>query len=38
MSNILYLVAFAGVPGLEVPFLLEAKGRCPPEDIGGPWG
>lgn len=29
---------FAGVPGLEVPFLLEASGRCPPEDIGGPWG
>jgi len=29
---------FAGVPGLEVPFLLEASGRCPPEDIGGPPG
>ena len=29
---------FDGVPGLETPFLLEAKGRCPPEDIGGPSG
>lgn len=29
---------FAGVPGLETPFLLEATGRCPPEDIGGPSG
>jgi Plasmid pRiA4b ORF-3-like protein len=29
---------FAGVPGLEQPFLLEATGRCPPEDVGGPWG
>jgi hypothetical protein len=29
---------FDGVPGVEVPFLLEASGRCPPEDIGGPWG
>jgi Plasmid pRiA4b ORF-3-like protein len=38
VSNILYLMAFDGVPGLEVPFLLEAKGRCPLEDIGGPWG
>ena len=27
---------FAGVPGLSVPFLLEATGHCPPEDIGGP--
>ncbi len=27
---------FAGVPGLSLPFLLEATGRCPPEDIGGP--
>ena len=27
-----------GMPGFEVPFLLEAKGRCPPEDTGGPWG
>jgi len=29
---------FAAVAGLETPFLLEASGRCPPEDIGGPWG
>lgn len=27
---------FAGVLGLELPFLLEAIGRCPPEDVGGP--
>lgn len=24
--------------GMERPMLLEAAGRCPPEDIGGPWG
>lgn len=24
--------------GLAEPMLLEATGRCPPEDIGGPWG
>ena len=29
---------FDGVPGLEMPFLLEAMGRCPPEDIGGSCG
>ncbi len=22
----------------EFPRLIDAKGRCPPEDIGGPWG
>lgn len=26
------------VPGLDYPVLLEAKGRCPPEDVGGPPG
>ena len=25
-------------PGVEYPLLLEAIGRCPPEDCGGPWG
>jgi pRiA4b ORF-3-like protein len=25
-------------PGVAYPRLVEAKGRCPPEDIGGPWG
>ena len=29
---------FPDVPGLDQPFLLEATGRCPPEDIGGPSG
>ena len=29
---------FPDVPGLDQPFLLEATGRCPPEDIGGPGG
>lgn len=29
---------FPDVPGLAQPFLLEATGRCPPEDIGGPLG
>jgi Plasmid pRiA4b ORF-3-like protein len=29
---------FANIPGLDMPFLLEAVGRCPPEDIGGPSG
>lgn len=24
--------------GVTYPRLLEAAGRCPPEDIGGPWG
>ncbi len=26
------------VPGLTCPVLIEAIGRCPPEDVGGPWG
>jgi hypothetical protein len=26
------------VPGLAYPILVEAAGRCPPEDVGGPWG
>ena len=26
------------VPGVAYPCLIEASGRCPPEDIGGPWG
>jgi hypothetical protein len=26
------------IPGLPYPVLLEATGRCPPEDVGGPWG
>ncbi len=25
-------------PGLAYPRLVEASGRCPPEDVGGPWG
>jgi hypothetical protein len=25
-------------PGLAYPRLLDAKGRCPPEDVGGPFG
>jgi len=25
-------------PGLIYPRLIEATGRCPPEDVGGPWG
>jgi len=25
-------------PGVLYPRLTEATGRCPPEDIGGPWG
>jgi len=27
-----------GEAGTVYPRLLDAKGRCPPEDIGGPWG
>jgi hypothetical protein len=27
-----------GEPGTIYPRLIEAVGRCPPEDIGGPWG
>lgn len=26
------------VPGIAHPRLIEASGRCPPEDVGGPWG
>ncbi|HLH91590.1 MAG TPA: plasmid pRiA4b ORF-3 family protein [Xanthobacteraceae bacterium] len=26
------------VPGGLYPCLLDAQGRCPPEDVGGPWG
>lgn len=25
-------------PGNKYPVLIEASGRCPPEDVGGPWG
>jgi len=25
-------------PGVAYPLLLDASGRCPPEDCGGPWG
>jgi hypothetical protein len=25
-------------PGVTYPRLIEASGRCPPEDVGGPWG
>jgi len=25
-------------PGADYPRLVDAKGRCPPEDVGGPWG
>jgi hypothetical protein len=28
----------AGIPGIEYPFLIDVVGRCPPEDVGGPWG
>ena len=26
------------VPGLAYPVLIDAVGRCPPEDVGGSWG
>ncbi len=26
------------VPGTAYPVLLDASGRCPPEDVGGSWG
>ena len=26
------------LPGVSYPRLVEASGRCPPEDVGGPWG
>jgi len=25
-------------PGIVYPRLIDAAGRCPPEDVGGPWG
>ena len=25
-------------PDVAYPVLLDARGRCPPEDVGGPWG
>ena len=25
-------------PGVLYPRLIDVTGRCPPEDIGGPWG
>lgn len=25
-------------PGVLYPRLIDAKGHCPPEDVGGPWG
>ena len=25
-------------PGTAYPVLIDATGRCPPEDVGGPWG
>ena len=25
-------------PALRYPRLIEATARCPPEDVGGPWG
>ena len=28
----------AAIPGLLYPHLVDAQGRCPPEDVGGPWG
>lgn len=26
------------LPDVSYPRLIEASGRCPPEDVGGPWG
>ena len=26
------------IPGFAYPVLIDATGRCPPEDVGGPWG
>lgn len=26
------------MPGLAYPVLIDAVGRCPPEDVGGSWG
>ena len=28
----------AAAPGVLYPRLIDAAGRCPPEDVGGPWG
>lgn len=28
----------SATPGLTYPLLIDASGRCPPEDVGGPWG
>ncbi len=28
----------AAIPGFLYPHLIDAQGRCPPEDVGGPWG
>ena len=28
----------AADPSVTYPRLVEASGRCPPEDVGGPWG
>ena len=25
-------------PNTDYPLLLDGTGRCPPEDVGGPWG
>jgi len=33
LSNI-----YATAPSSKLPVILEAKRRCPPEDVGGPWG
>lgn len=27
-----------GAPNLVYPVLIDGSGRCPPEDVGGPWG
>jgi hypothetical protein len=26
------------MPGVAYPRLIDVTGRCPPEDVGGPWG
>lgn len=28
----------AAIPGVTFPMIVDAKGSCPPEDCGGPWG
>lgn len=30
--------SLAACPGLTYPLLIDATGRCPPEDVGGSWG